>query len=49
MHFLRIKHRMNNHPVLKGEVDFVEVAYEESFVEGCDRARQKRKSQIWYN
>ena len=49
MHFLRIKNLINSHPTLKGKVDFEEVVDEETFVDDCDGACQKRKSQIWYN
>lgn len=49
MHFLHIKHLISKHPSLKGKVDFEEVVDEETFVDDCDGACQKRKSQIWFD
>jgi hypothetical protein len=49
MHFLHIKQRVCNHPVLKGRVDFERVDDEESSVDNCDGDCQERRSQIWYN
>ena len=49
MHFLHIKHLINNHPSLKGRVDFEELVDDETAVNGSGGVSQKRRWQIWYN
>ena len=49
MHFLHIKHVINNHPALKGRVDFEEMVDREPLIDDCDGECQSRRSQIWYN